>query len=89
MGPKKPRKASRVFRAETRLTANLQLAPCRSVKKAREAELSRDAARENDGFESVPHDDQKNRDARDKGARSWNHVRHFTGSLNRILNATS
>src|SRR5437762_4031054 len=32
------------------------------VKKASQAELSRDAARENDGFESVPEHDQKDRD---------------------------
>src|SRR5216683_3570363 len=40
------------------------------VKKASQAELSRDAARENDGFERVPEHDQKDRDTCSERSRS-------------------
>src|SRR5256885_14396544 len=52
--------------------------PGRAVKKPSKAELSRDAARENDGLEGVPQDDQKDRDTYSERSGSWNHVRHCT-----------
>src|SRR6266436_2909739 len=52
--------------------------PGGAVKKASEAKLSRDAARENDGLERIPQHDQKDRDTRGERSRSWNHVGHCT-----------
>src|SRR6266481_8946504 len=52
--------------------------PRRFVKQAGQPESSRHASRKDDGLERVPHDGQKDRDARGESARSWNHVRHCT-----------
>src|SRR6266436_9486922 len=52
--------------------------PGGAVKKAREAELPRDAARQDDGLERVPKHDEKDRDTRRERSRSWNHVGHCT-----------
>src|SRR5712692_7111026 len=52
--------------------------PGGAEKKASEAELARDAARENDGLERVPEHDQKDRDTCSEHSRNWNHVRHCT-----------
>src|SRR5206468_667697 len=52
--------------------------PGGTVKKASEAELSRDAARKDYGLESIPKHDQKDRDTCSESSWSWNHVRHCT-----------
>src|SRR5579871_825482 len=50
-------------------------APRGFEKQTREAKFARDAARQDDGFERIPQDDEKNYEARHEGTGSRNHVR--------------